>query len=98
MKECKPIKLGGPVVAAQGTAVVTGGKHGKGKKGTKKYLPDYVWGALSANAKHKPIESWKEGSLDKSDKSVLSAKTANIIKSLSKTTRKLKKLVSALQK
>ena len=47
MKECKPIKLGGSVVAAQGTAVVTGGNHGKGKKVTKKYLPDYecIWKA-----------------------------------------------------
>ena len=36
--------------------------------------------------------------MDKIDKSVPSAKTANTIKSLSKTTTKLKKLVSALQK
>ena len=94
MKEYKPIKLGGSVVAVQGKADVTGGNHDKGKKGTKKYLPDDGWGALSANAKPKPIESWKEGTSDKIDKSVPSAKTANTTKSLTK----LKKLVSALQK
>ena len=47
MNECKPIKLGGPVVTAQGTAVVTGGKHGKGTKGAKKYLSDDGWDTLS---------------------------------------------------
>ena len=97
LNKCKPIKLGGPVVAAQGKAVVTGGKHGKGKKGTKKYLPDDGWDALSADATPKHIKSWKEGSLYKSNKSVPSAKMANTIKSLCKTTN-LKKLMSALQK
>ena len=61
-KECKPIKLGGLVVAAQGTVVVTGGKHGKGKRGTQKYMPDDGWDALSADARPKPIESQKKGS------------------------------------
>ena len=96
MNECKPIKLGGPAVAAQGKAVVTGGKQGKGKKGTQKYPPNYEWDALSAVGKPKPMESWKEGSLDKSDKSAPSAKTANTIKSLLKTTTKLNKLVYTL--
>ena len=35
LNKCKPIKLGGPVVAAQGKAVVTDGKQGTGEKGTK---------------------------------------------------------------
>ena len=98
LNECRPIKLGGPVVAAQGNRVVAGGKHGEGKKGTKKYLPDDGWDALSADATPKPIESWKKGSSGKSDKPVLSAKTANTIKSFLKTTTELKKLVGAIQK
>ena len=69
--------MGGQAVAVQGKADVTGGKHDWGKKGNKKYLPDDGWGALSASANPKPIESRKEGSLDKSDKSVLRVKTAN---------------------
>ena len=60
MNKCKPIKLGGSVVAAQGTAVVAGGKHGKGEKGTKKYFPNDGWDALSADATPKPIESKKK--------------------------------------
>ena len=60
-------------------------------------MPGNGWDALSADAKPKLIKSQKEGSLDKSDKSVPSAKTENTNKSLLKTT-KLKKLVSALQK
>ena len=78
--------------------VVAGGKHGEGKKGTKKYLPDYGWDALSADATPIPIESWKKGSSDKCDESVLRAMKANTIKSISKTTNKLINLVSALQK
>ena len=96
--ECKPIKLGGPVVAAQGKAVVAGSKHGEGKKVTKKYLPGDGWDALSADATPKPIESWKKGSLGKSDGPVPSAVKSNTTKSVSKTTKKLIKLVSALQK
>jgi len=98
LNKCKPIKLGGPVVGAQGKAVVTGAKHGKGKKGTKKYFPDDGWDTLSAYATPKPIESWKKGSSGKSDEPILSAKTVNTIKSFSKTTTNLKKSVSALQK
>jgi hypothetical protein len=52
---------------------VAGGKHGEGKKGTKKYLPNYGWDALSADATPKPIESQKKGSSGKSDGPVLSA-------------------------
>jgi hypothetical protein len=77
---------------------VTGGKAGKGKKVTEKYLPNDEWDALSADAKPTPIKSWKKGDSEKSDKSISSAKTANTIKSLSKTTTKLKKLVRAHQK
>ena len=39
----KPLKLDAPVVAAQGTAFVTGGKGGTGKKVTKNYLSDDEW-------------------------------------------------------
>ena len=67
MQECKPIKLSGSVVAAQGKAVVAGGKHSEGKKSTKKYLPNKKWDALSADATPKPTESRKKGSLDKCD-------------------------------
>ena len=90
--------MGGPVVAAQGKADVTDGKHGKGKRGNHKYLPNDGWDALSADVKPMPIESQKEGSADKCDKSVLSAMKANTIKSISKTTKRLIKSVSALQK
>ena len=55
MNKSKPFKMSGSVVAAQRTAVVAGGKHGEGKKGTKKYLPDDGWDALSADATPKPI-------------------------------------------
>ena len=75
--KCKPIKLGGSVVAVQGKTDVTGGEHDKHNKGTKKYLPVDGWEALSANANPKPVESQKEGSLEKSDKSFPSAKMKN---------------------
>ena len=77
---------------------MAGVKHDEGKKGTKKYLLNDEWDALSANATPKPIKSWKKGSLGKNDEPILSAMTANTIKSFLKTTTKLKKLVSALQK
>ena len=57
INECKPIKLGHPVCAVQSMAFVTGGKGGGGKKGTKKYLPQNEWKALSADTKSKIIES-----------------------------------------
>ena len=77
MKECKPIKLSGSAVAVQAKAYVTGGKHGKGKRGTQEYLPNEGWDALSADASPKPIESQKKRSSDKCDKSVLSTMKAN---------------------
>ena len=83
------------VVPAQCKAVVAGGKHGKGKKGTKKYLPDDGWDALSADATPKPVKSWKKGSLDKCDVSVLSAMKAN--KPILKTIKKPMKPVSVHQ-
>ena len=77
MKECKPIKLSGSAVAVQAKAYVTGGKHGKGKRGTQGYLPDEGRDALSADASPKPIKSQKKRSLDKCDESNLSAISAN---------------------
>jgi hypothetical protein len=107
MNEYKPLKLDAQVIPAQGTAFVTGGQGGKGRKGAK-YLQDAEWNALSPEAKFKIIEAHKKGAKggeDNDDKSSLSAKLAKTIKSLSKTTRllerdnkKLRKSVSALQK
>ena len=77
LNECKPIKLGVSAVAVQAKGYVTGGKHGKGKRGTQEYLPDEGWDALSADASPKPIESQKKCSSDKCDESVLSAMKAN---------------------
>ena len=48
-------------------------------------MPGDGWDALSADATPKPIKSWKKGSSGKSDKPVSSTKTANTIKSFSKT-------------
>jgi hypothetical protein len=107
MNKYKPLKLDAPIVPAQGTAFVTGGQRGKGKKGAK-YLQDAEWNALSPEAKSKIIETPKKGAKggqDNYDKSSLSAKLVKTIKSLSKTmrslekdNRRLKKSVSALQK
>ncbi len=107
MNKYKVLKLDAQVVPAQGTAFVTGGQEGKGRKGAK-YLQDAEWNALSPEAKSKIIEARKKGARggeDNDDKSSLSAKLAKAIKSLSKTMRllekdieKLKKSVSALQK
>jgi hypothetical protein len=106
MNEYKPLKLDAQVIPAQGTAFVTGGQGGKGRKGAK-YLQDAEWNALSPEAKSKTIEAHKKGAKggkDDDDKSFLSAKSAKTIKSLSKTMRllekdnkKLKKSISALQ-
>ncbi len=76
LNECRPIKLGGPVVAAQVKAVVAGGKHGNGKRGTQEYLPNEGWDSLSADTSPKPIKSQKKRSSDKCDRSVLSAMKA----------------------
>jgi hypothetical protein len=107
MNEYKLLKLDAQVVPAQGTAFVTGGQGGKGRKGAK-YLQDAEWNALSPETKSKIIEACKKGAKggeDDDDKSSSSAKLAKTIKSLSKTIRllerdnkKLGRSVSALQK
>jgi hypothetical protein len=86
---------------------VTGGQGGKGRKGAK-YPQDAEWNALSPEAKSKIIEARKKGvkgGEDNDDKFSSRAKLVKTIKSLSKTMRllekdnkRLKKLVSALQK
>jgi hypothetical protein len=50
MNEYKRLKLDAQVVPAQGTAFVTGGQGGKGRKGAK-YLQDAEWNALSPEVK-----------------------------------------------
>ncbi len=80
-------------------------KKGKGKSKTK-YLNGAEWNALSPEAQSKIIEACKKGKDDDEDKkSVASNKSSKTIKSLSKTmkslekdNRRLKKLVSVLQK
>jgi hypothetical protein len=107
MNKYKPLKLYTQVVPAQGTAFVTGGQGGKKKgKGSRNYLKDAEWNALSSEIQSKIIESRKKGKDDEEeDKSLVSNKSAKTIKSLSKTikllekdNRQLKKLVSVLQK
>jgi len=77
LNKCKSIKLGVSAVAGQAKAYVTGGKHGKGKRGTQEYLPNEGWEALNADASSKPIKSQEKRSSDKCDRSVLSAMKAN---------------------
>jgi hypothetical protein len=60
MNEYEPLKLDAQVVPAQGTAFVTGGQGGKGRKGAK-YLQDAKWNALSPEAKSKIIKARKKG-------------------------------------
>jgi hypothetical protein len=60
MNEYKPLKSDAQVAPAQGTAFVTGGQAGKGRKGAK-YLQDAEWNALSSEAKSKIIEARKKG-------------------------------------
>jgi hypothetical protein len=107
MNKYRPLKLHTQVIPAQGTAFVTGGQGGKKKgKGSKKYLEEADWNALSPEAHVKIIESCKKGKDDDEDnKSLASNKSAKTIKSLSKVmkllekdNRWLKKLVSVLQK
>ena len=88
MNKYKPLKLDASVVAAQGTAFVTGRKGGKGKKGAK-YLPNDEWNALSADAKAKLIKSQKKVDTiqglkngHEDDKFVTSGKSEKTIKSL----------------
>ncbi len=69
-------------------------------------MKEAKWNALSPEAQSKIIESCKKGNnADKDDESLASNKSAKTIKSLSKTmkllekdNRRLKKLVSTLQK
>jgi hypothetical protein len=56
MNKYKPLKLDAQVVPAQGSAFVTGGQGGKGRKGVR-YLQDAEWNALSPEAKSKIIQS-----------------------------------------
>jgi hypothetical protein len=105
MNEYKPLKLDTQVIPAQGTAFVTGGQGGKKKgKGSKKYLKEAVWNALSPEAQSKIIEPNKKSeNADLEDKSLASNKSAKTINSLSKRMKlleknnhRLKKLVSML--
>ncbi len=59
MNKYKPLKLDAQVIPAQGTAFVTGGQRGKGRKGAK-YLQDAEWNALSPKAKSKIIKACKK--------------------------------------
>ncbi len=73
-------------------------------KGSKKYLREAEWNAISPEAQSKMIESHKKGNdADEEDKSLASNKSAKTIKSLSKMMKslekddwRLKKLVSVL--
>jgi hypothetical protein len=107
MNEYKPLKLDAIAVPAHSTAFVTK-SYGKGKNhAPKKYYSYAEWKALSSEAQVKIINEWKKAMGDdgSDDKSVASAKSAKIIKSITKTMKslekdncRLKKSVSALQK
>jgi hypothetical protein len=106
MNEDKPLKLDGPAVTAQGTAFATKGKQGQKKGGDKSpkhndYIKALDWNKMTPEAKTKIIEARKKQSKasDDDDKSVASVKSlTKTVTSLEKSNRKLKKLVSALQK
>jgi hypothetical protein len=106
MNEYEPLKLDVPTVPAQGTAFATGGKQGKKKGGDKStehedYIKASEWNKLSPEARTKIIKARKKKSkaTDDDDKSVALVKSlTKTVKSLEKSNRKLKKLVSALQK
>jgi hypothetical protein len=56
MNEYKPLKLDTQVIPAQRTAFVTGGQGDKKKgKGSKNYLKEAEWNALSPEAQSKII-------------------------------------------
>jgi hypothetical protein len=76
MNGYKSLKLETQVIPAQGTAFVTGGQGGKKKgRGSKKYLKEADWNALSPEAQSKIIESRKKGNDDnEDDKSLASNK------------------------
>jgi hypothetical protein len=74
MNKYKPLKLDTQVVPAQG-AFVTGDQGGKKKgKGSKKYLKDAEWNALSPEAQSKIIASCKKGKDDDEDNKSLASK------------------------
>jgi hypothetical protein len=56
INEYKLLKLDAQVVPAQGTAFVTGGQGGKGRKG-EKYLQDAEWNAMSTEARSKILKA-----------------------------------------
>jgi hypothetical protein len=111
MNEYKPLKLDTPTILAQGTAFVTGAKGNKKKDRDKaavsdKYHKASEWNARSPEAQAKVIEARKKSKAndddDKSTKSTASSKSikslSKMLKSLEKSSRKLKRSVSALQK
>jgi len=110
MNEHELLKVDTPVVTAQATAFVTNNRGGKKKGEAKtKYLiaEQNEWNALSPEAQSKIIEARKKSNdNDEDDKPLVSNKSAKTInnsiskmmKSLEKDNRRLKKLVSTLQK
>ena len=105
MNEYKPLKVDAPMLPAQGTEFVTGGKNNKKKGGdkgaeSKEYIEASEWNELSPEAKTKIIEARKKSKArDDDNKSVaLVMSLSKTVKSLEKSNRKLKKSVSALQK
>jgi hypothetical protein len=108
MNECKPLKLDAAPMPAQGMAFATTSHKGKGKKafGGTKYISNFNWKTMSPEAQTKVINICKEAAEDDDDdKYSASAKSAKMMKSISKTMKslekdngRLKKSVSALQK
>jgi hypothetical protein len=108
MNEYKPLKLDVAPVPAQGTAFATTRRKGKGKKASSrtKDISDSNWKAMSPEAQTKVINACTRAAEDDDDeKSSASAKTAEKMKSISKTMKslekdnhRLKKSVRALQK
>jgi hypothetical protein len=108
INEYKQLKLDVAPVPIQGTAFVTTSCKGKGKKasGKTKYIHDSNWKAMSSEAQNKVINAHKKAAEDDdNERSSASAKSAKMLKSMSKTMKslekdkcRLKKSVSALQK
>ncbi len=108
INEYKPLKLDVVPVPAQGTAFATSSCKGKGKKASSgtEYNSNSNYKAISQDAQTKVINARTKAAEDDDDeKSSASAKSAKMMKSISKTikslkkdTRRLKKSVGALQK
>ncbi len=108
MNEYKPLKLNVALVSTQGTAFASTSCKGKGKKASSrtKYISNSDWKTMSSEAQTKVINACKKAAEDDdNEKSSASAKSAKMIKSISKTMKSLKKdncmlkkSVSALQK